>query len=464
MATATMTVEFDLGRWKVPVEAPAWADVLTMRKVEPLAYPAVAVRAALADPMGCPPLGAVAAAKIAANPEAKAVVVISDNTRPVPYRGDSGIVWPVVSALLEHGFRAEHVTVLVATGTHRAMTGHELAQMVDPQVIAAGVRLANHDCRDRSSLRYVGTTRRGTRLEVNTTYLDADLKILTGLVESHFMAGASGGRKAIVPGLIGEDSTFIFHGAEMLAAPGVADLVLEGNPCHEEALEGALLAGADFIVNVTLDRTFRLTGVFAGELQAAHRAAVDTLRSYAGIPVDRFYDVAVVHAGRVGINHYQAAKAGVVGASALRPGGKLVIAAHHTDVDPIGSARYRTLLHLLKLFGPERYERLIMAPEWRFVPDQWEPQMWGKVLAKVDPRDLYYCGTGLEAADYEIIPGFDGHTLLPEAERYGKEPAELGTMTGAAVREAVRRHHEREGRRPRVAVLADGPYGIPVVR
>ncbi len=465
--TPGLTVEFDLGEWKVPVQVPAWADLLTMGQAAPLADPAGAVRAALAGPIESPPLASVAASKLAANPAARAVVVVSDNTRPVPYRGEAGILWPIVAVLLEQGFPADRITVLVATGTHRAMTGTELARMVDPRVPAAGVALVNHDCRDRSVLRYLGTTRRGTRLEVNRTYLDADLKVLTGLVESHFMAGASGGRKAVVPGLIGEESTFIFHGAEMLAAPGVADLVLDSNPCHEESLEGALMAGADFIVNVTLDRGFRLTGVFAGDLQAAHLAAVAKLKSYAGIPFDHPYDVAVVHAGRVGINHYQAAKAGCVGALALQPGGNLVVAGHHSDVYPVGSARYRTLLHLLKLFGHEGYMRLITSPEWRFVPDQWEPQMWGKVLAKVAPDGLCYCGTGLAARDYEIIPGADGHRYLedvPATERYSGKPGLLGRMTSAAVADAVSMSQTRLGRRPTVGVLVDGPYGIPLPR
>lgn len=459
----SMAVSFDLGGWLVSAEVPPWADLLTMRPAEPVADPSGAIREALANPIAASPLADLARNKLAADPEAQAVIVVSDNTRPVPYRGDAGILWPVVEVLLQQGFRAANVTVLVATGTHRAMSQGELDRMLDPRVLAAGARVRNHDSRDAAILRYVGTTRRGTRLAVNSAYLNADLKILTGLVESHFMAGASGGRKAIVPGLIGVEGTFIFHGAEMLAAPGVADLVLEGNPCHEESLEGARMAGADFIVNVTLDRSFRLTGVFAGDLEAAHLAAVAKLKSYAGIPIAQPYDIAIVHAGRVGINHYQAAKAGVVGASALRSGGSLIIAAHHTDVDPVGSARYRTMLHLLKLFGPDGYERLILSDEWQFVPDQWEPQMWAKVLQKTGPKGLWYCGTGLAAGDYDIIPGMDSNRLLPEAERYGREPGVLGQMVSAAVEEAVSRYEAREGRRPALAVLADGPYGIPLL-
>lgn len=458
------TVEFDLGDRRIPVDVPVDAALLTMQPAKALADPTAAIANALRQPIGTASLAGLACARIAANACARAAVVISDNTRPVPYQGPAGILWPIIETLLSAGFTPANIDILVATGTHRAMTQAELARLIDSRVLSAGVRITNHDSRDRDSLRYAGTTRRGTRLEINRTYLDADLKILTGLVESHFMAGASGGRKSVVPGLMGEDCTYLFHGPEMLASPGVADLVLDGNPCHEEALEGALLAGADFIVNVTLDRHFALTGVFAGDLREAHKEAVAALTRYAGIPLSEPFDVAIIHTGRVGINHYQAAKAGAVGASLLRPGGALVVTGHHGDVDPVGSPRYRTLLHLLKLFGPDRYESVLMADAWQFVPDQWEPQMWGKVLRQVGAEGLWYCASGLTRGDYDYVPGRNGNHLLPEELRYSDDPVVVGRMATNALNAALEYAMLRGVSSPRVAVMLDGPYGIPIIR
>jgi len=450
----------DLGGRQVRFRLPEDADVLTMAPSQPCDNPGEAVRAALARPVGSPPLADIAERARAADQSALACVVISDNTRPVPYRGESGILWPVLETLFARGFAPDKVTVLVATGTHRPVTTDELRDMLDPRVMASGVKVINHDCRDRSSLRDVGTTMRGTRLQVNKVYLEAKVKILTGLVESHFMAGASGGRKAIVPGLVGEESTHIFHGAPMLASPAARDLVLEGNPCHEESLEGARMAGTDFIVNVTLDREFRLTGVYAGDLELAHRRAVEALTRYVGIPVPEPYDIVVTHGGRVGINHYQAAKAAVVGASALKPGGRLIIGAHHTDIDPVGSLPYRTVLHLLKLIGPEAFERLILSPDWTFVHDQWEPQMWAKVMRHVPAPNLYYCATGLAGGDWAILPGVGGRDLVCVGPGGADEGAGLlAAMVEAAMAHALVAH----GARPaRTAFLADGPYGIPL--
>ncbi|MDP2871923.1 MAG: lactate racemase domain-containing protein [Bacillota bacterium] len=459
----TRQVTMDLGSFKVAFQLRQDADILTMAPSRPLADPGAAVRAALASPIGTPPLAHIARGAIARDALAQACVVISDNTRPVPYRSESGILWPVVEVLLQAGFSPERVTVLVATGTHRPVTEAELGTMLDERVLAAGVSVVNHDCRDRGGLRYLGTTSRGTRLRVSRIYLEAQLKVVTGLVESHFMAGASGGRKAIVPGLVGEESTRIFHGAQMLASPLARDLVLDGNPCHEEALEGARMAGADFTVNVTLDREFRLTGVFAGHLEHAHARAVEALTGYVGIPVAVPYDIVVIHGGRVGINHYQAAKAAVVGASALRDRGRLIIGAHHTDIDPVGSLQYRTVLHLLKLIGADSFDRLILSPDWSFVHDQWEPQMWAKVLRRIPPENLYYCATGLSRSDYAILPGIGGRSLLAGCADITNPAAFLAAMVEAALDDAVRAWTAEGNAHPRVAFLADGPYGIPLV-
>jgi transcriptional regulator with XRE-family HTH domain len=246
--------------------------------------------------------------KLKTEPDFRTVIVVSDNTRPVPYRGESGILWPVVERLLRQGIAPQQIAILVATGTHRAMTEAELKQMLEPAIFELGIAVFNHNCHDESNLAYLGETKRGSRIWINRRYMEADLKILTGLVESHFMAGVSGGRKSVCPGLIGEASTYVFHGAPMLASSAARDLNLEGNPCHEEALEVAKRAGADYIINVTLDHRFQLTGVFAGELEAAHLKAAERVKAYAAIAVHREYDIVITHAGFVGINHYQAGR------------------------------------------------------------------------------------------------------------------------------------------------------------
>lgn len=440
---------------------PDCVDVYAMRAPTVLSDPAAALREELARPRGTRPFADLARAAASKRSGATAAVVVSDNTRPVPYRGEAGILLPLVRGLLGAGFEPSRITVIVATGTHRAMEPDELEAMIDPAVFASGVRVANHDCRDAANLVSFGETARGTRIEVNRTYAEADFRVLTGLVESHFMAGASGGRKSVCPGLVGERSTFVFHGPAMMAHPGTRDLNLDGNPCHEEALEVARRVGADFIVNATLDHSFRTTGVFAGGLEEAHAAAVDFLKGYVGMPVDGAYDVVLSHAGFVGVNHYQAAKAAVASLGVLAPGGFLAMAADNKDpAGPVGSINYRTVLQLLKLVGPEAFERLILSPDWAFVPEQWQVQMWTKVFARIPFGRFCYFAPQLGAAHWEGLPGVDGRRFLAGSSgpaALDDAPAFLRGALDAALAEAG-----PVGRRGlRAAYLQDGPYGIP---
>ena len=118
--------------------------------------------------------------------------------------------------------------------------------------------------------------------------------------------------------------------------------------------------------------------------------AVERIREYVTIPVRQTYDIVVTHAGFVGINHYQAAKAGVVAIPIMKPGAKLIMAANTVDKDPVGSPYYRTLIHLLTLNGPESFMRLITSKDWSFIPEQWQVQMWSKVFSKTSMENFTY--------------------------------------------------------------------------
>lgn len=444
----------------VELSLPKEIEILQMPGASRLAHPQQAVSKALNDPMGTPPLKDLALGALAGNPNAEAVIVISDNTRPVPYKEAAGILWPVVETLITAGIRRENIFILVAGGTHRPLSSAELQDMLDERVFASGITILQHDCRDRSGLTNLGRTKRGTEIWVNSAYLRADLKIATGLVESHLMAGVSGGRKAICPGLIGEDSTHVFHGAPMLADARARDLVLAGNPCHEEAEEVALAAGVDFILNVTLDHEFRVTGVYGGHLQTAHEAAAAAVRQSAAIPVAKEYDFVITHGGYVGINHYQAAKAATAAIPLLKPGGHLLIIADHTDTDPVGSTAYRTLSHLLRLFGAEKFEQLLNSPDWPFVPDQWQVQMWARLFKKIPLDHLIFYAPQLTPADYAQLPGRDGREFLQEADAHLDPAAKMAAVVSRVWSWQQRRDDIQQ---PVTAVfLADGPYGIPV--
>jgi nickel-dependent lactate racemase len=446
---------FDFGRRRIPVRLPEQAHILGMGRVEPLARPGEAIRQALRAPIGAPPLIELVRSRLSAKPDATAVVVISDDTRPVPYNGESGILYPVLQEIMDAGLPPERIRLLVATGTHHGMSESALRRFLDPRVFNLDIPIYNHDCCQSDELVCIGRTDVGGDIFINRWYASSDIKILTGLVESHFMAGASGGRKSICPGLLAERSVHILHGGPILASPRAADLVLEGNPVHAEALKVAHMAGCDLIVNVTLDSSYRLTGVFVGDLEKAHYAAVEELKTYAGIPVDRQYDLVASHAGFVGINHYQAAKGAVVCIPVLKPGGMCVLAGFHPDTDPIGGTNYKAMMRLLGEMGPDNYLDAILAPDWIFVPEQWEAQMWSRLFRVIPPENLIYCTMEIAGADFDWLPGTDARSQVPRAQ-------DLEALIAGAVRFAVEKLAKKLGRMPSVAVLRDGPYGIPI--
>jgi hypothetical protein len=321
----------------------------------------------------------------------------------------------------------------------------------------------DHDCQDNALLVSIGKNARGTDIYVNRDFYTSDLKIATGLVESHFFAGISGGRKTICPGLVDVKTIQRFHGPTYLEDPHATNLILEGNPCHEEALEVAKAVGVDLILNVTLDKDLRPTQVFAGDLVEAHGKSFDMIRAYAEIPLEREFDIVLTHGGYVGRDHYQTAKAGVGAIPAVKAGGVIIIAANNRDLsEPLGSREYRTLIHLLKLQGTDAYLELLRNPHWRFTKDQWEPEVWGRVLRKVGEEGLIYCSPEISREDYALLPGRSGLDFLKE--KRGQSTLELAQeMVQSALFSAMRRY-QGKGIEPTVAFIREGPYAVPVVR
>ncbi len=452
-------VEVEYGRTTLQVVVPPDCRVLEMPEIPPPANPAERIRDSISHPIGSKPLLEILRTKGKRLRDLTVCITTSDITRPVPYKGEKGIL-PTLLALLEGaGIAREHITLLVGTGTHRPSTPGEKVAMFGEDVTAQ-YRIVDHDCDDDAGLVDIGKTKTGTEILINRIFYEADVKIATALVESHFMAGASGGRKAVCPALVSRRTIARFHSAEVLDSPLATNLVLDGNPCHEESLEIAQKAGVDFIVNTVLDRRLELIDVFSGDLIQAHAKAVQLLRSIVAIPMDREYDIVLTHGGYVGINHYQNAKAAVNALPVVKEGGIIILAACERDLDPIGPLTYRTLLHLLKLQGSAGYLATLRHPAWRFTKDQWEPQMWGKVLDVVGEEGLIYCSARLSAEQHQLVPGGMGWDYLPD-DTGGDDREQTRVMVQNALIASV--HHPRwGGRSPSVAFIKEGPYAVPI--
>ena len=420
------------------------------------------IQRAFSDPIGSPKLEEIVKKKGKRPKDMTVSVTVSDITRPVPYKGESGILGPILQTLEAQGIRRENIKIIVGTGMHRASTHEERVQMYGEEIVD-GYTVLDHDCENEGLLVSIGETKRGTRVYVNRDFYSADLKIATGLVESHFMTGISGGRKAVCPGLVDVKTISRFHGPYYLEDPSATNLILDGNPCHEEGLEVAKTVGVDFIVNVTLDKDMRLTQVFAGELVEAHMKAFEMIKGYAEIPLERQFDIVLTHGGYVGRDHYQTAKAGVGAVPAVKQGGVIIIAANNHDIEPIGGPEYKTLSHLLKLQGPDGYLELLRDSHWRFTKDQWEPEVWAIPVRKVGEEGLIYCSGEIPKEDCVILPGTSGYKFLSAEceDRSNREKAQA--MVQNALICSIDRLRKRDIE-PSVCYMREGPYAIPVFR
>lgn len=455
-------VSVEFGRNILEISVPPNCIELSMREVPALTDPRAAIEKAFLNPIGSPTLEEIIRKKGKPPEKITVAVAVSDITRPVPYKGESGILLPLLKRLESSGIRKENIKLIVATGMHRPSTDEEKVEMYGEEVVGQ-FTILDHDCENNDLLESIGKTRRGTHVYVNRDFYFSDLKIATGLVESHFMTGISGGRKSICPGLVDVKTIQKFHGPLYLEDIQATNLILDGNPCHEEALEVAQTVGVDFMVNTNLDRDLRLTQIFTGDLVEAHMKAFEMIKGYAEIPLDREFDIVLTHGGYVGRDHYQTAKAGVGALPAVKGGGIIIIAANNRDpLEPIGSMEYRTLIHLLKMQGPDRYLGLLQSPHWQFTKDQWEPEVWGKVIRKVGEEGLIYCTMEIPREEHCLLPGICGLDLL-KGKRKNPSLEKAQEMVQNAVLLAMSRYREK-GINSTMAFIREGPYAVPIQR
>lgn len=425
-----MRVHLNYGRGRRAVDLPAGLEVTVIgKKAMPvLADPGRAMREALAAPVGCAPLSAEAAAA------RRACILVCDVTRPVP---NGTILPPLLRTLLDAGLAPEAVTVVIATGLHRPGGPAELAEVVGDSWVLETVGAENHAARADEDHVFVGHTRRGTVVRLDRRFVEADLRIATGLVEPHFMAGWSGGRKVIAPGIAHAETITTFHSARFMEHPHCANCVLEGNPLHEEQIEIVAMIGGARAVNSVIDDERRVSFLNYGEVVASHAEAVRFSEAFATVPVTaRFATVLTSAAGYpLDRTYYQTVKGMVAPLDILAPGGDLIVASECSE--GMGSAHFVEAQRRLAALGPERFLAEIGGKRHATI-DEWQTEMQLKAM-RVGRVHLFTEGL---AAEERALTG-----VRPAAS-----PAD-------AVAESVARHGDR-----RIAVIPEGPYVVPVHR
>jgi nickel-dependent lactate racemase len=422
-------IEIAYGRGFLPVKLPAAAAPTIIRKAVLPALPdsPAAIRDAFAQPISARPLAALARGR------SSACILICDITRPVP---NHLFLRPMIETMAENGIPLDRIDVLVATGLHRPNEGEELAELIGDPWVQANVRVTNHHARQTQDQVDLGTTStRGTPIRINRLFMDADLRIATGLVEPHFMAGWSGGRKVVAPGVAGHETIRTFHSARFMEDPLAVQCNLVGNPLHEEQLEIVRRIGEIYALNTVINEDRDLVHVTFGEIIASHLAAVAAIQNAMEIKIGRTFKTVLTSSAGYPLDktYYQTVKGMVTPLDILAPGGTLIIASQCSE--GFGSEEFRAAQTRLVALGPERFLATLTAKSLADI-DEWQTEMQLKAM-RIGRVQLYT--EGLDAEEQRIT----GVEMIGSVE--------------TAVAESIARHGDAA-----VAIIPEGPYVVPI--
>lgn len=417
-------VKLAYGKTGIEVMVPDQAVVIEPRHLAALPDEKAAVTAALRQPVGTLPL------KEMVQRNQKVVIVISDITRPTPNH-------KLVPWLLEElaHVPSDNITILNGLGSHRANTQDELVQMLGRKVVDT-IRIINHDAFTKEQLVKVGVNSHGSNVYFHKEYVNADFKIVTGFIEPHFFAGFSGGPKGICPGVAGIETILDFHNAKMVGHPLSTWGIIEGNILQGAATENCLMAKPDFMLNVTLNGDKGITGVFAGDVIAAHRQGCSFVKEHAMYEVDAPFDIVITTNSGYPLdqNLYQTVKGMSAAAQVVKPRGAIIAVSECSD----GLPNHGNYAKILKMRETPQ-ELLDMINDESFsMFDQWEAQVQAMIQLKADCY-LYSSIDEETIRQAKLTPIKDVETTLQQLmNKYGENT--------------------------RIAVLPLGPLTIPYVK
>jgi nickel-dependent lactate racemase len=423
------TIDLAFGRGHLAVTPPDGSIATVIRKgaLTKLTDGPAAILQAFEAPIGCASLRSLAEGR------RSACILICDITRPVP---NHLFLRPMIETMVAAGIPLEAITVLVATGLHRPNEGAELAELVGDPWVLAHVRVENHFARDEAAHVDLGVTAtRGTPIGIDRRFVEAELRIATGLVEPHFMAGWSGGRKVVAPGIAHHETIRTFHSARFMEDPLAVQCNLVGNPLHEEQLEIVRRLGDIYALNTVIDEDRDLVHVTFGEIIASHLAAVNFISGVTRIEVPRRFKTVVTSSAGYPLDktYYQTIKGMVTPLDILAQGGTLIIASQCSE--GFGSPEFREAQERLTELGPERFLATLTAKSLAEI-DEWQTEMQLKAT-RLGNVAMYTTGLTPEERRITCV------TIVVDIE--------------AAIRASIARHGD-----PHVAFIPEGPYVVPI--
>lgn len=430
MSEADMRVVMRYGKVGLPLDLSDDLEITLIKKREMpvLENPEVAVEEALSKPTASRSLPEEAKGK------SSACILICDITRPVP----NGLVLPaLIRTLTASGMDPSAIRVLVATGLHRPNEGDELKELVGAEWVLDAVRVENHFARNNEDHVQLGVTSGGMPVKLDHRFVSAELRIVVGLVEPHFMAGYSGGRKVIVPGVAHEDTIKALHSTRMLKHDNVANCVIGGNPLHDAQIEAVRMVGSCFAVNTVIDEDRNLSYVNFGGIEESHLAAVEFARPYFEIPVGRRFRTVLTSAAGYPLdkNYYQTVKGMVGVCGILEPDGNLFIVSECSE--GLGTDEFAGSQARMIAMGIESFFEESAGKEYASI-DEWESIMQAKAMRM-------------------------GNIHLYSGQLCQEDRALTGVRMIESIPEAIERSVREQGDCA-VAVIPEGPYVIPTFR
>ena len=415
------TVQFAFGKSGIAVSLPDGFAYMMVenRSAQPLSDVQAGLDQALDYPIGGPSLLEIATGK------KTAAVSVCDITRPVP---NSITLPPLLSRLHEAEIPIEGVSILIATGLHRAPTEAEIRTIVGAD-IASRYRVLNHDAKRLAEHRWLGSTANGTPVYVDERFMRADLHITLGFIEQHLMLGFSGGRKLIAPGLAAQETIKVIHSPRFMREPNATEGHTTDNPLHAELLEIARMARHDFMLDVTLTKEREISGVFAGEPEEAHAAGVQFLKDTSIEDVPFAADLVITSAAGypLDLTFYQLIKGITAAQHIAKTGGRILVIGECAE--GIGSSEFA---HKLRAYtGHQDYLDEIRDSDVE--ADQWQLEKLALTGLK---HELFFFAPGVRKEQI----GFLGDHL------YSDLAAAIDAATTGLLADA------------HIAVVSEGPY------
>ncbi|MBN1782665.1 nickel-dependent lactate racemase [bacterium] len=327
------------------------------------------VRRALAEPIGSPSLQSLVRGK------KSLTLITSDHTRPVPSR----LTLPILLETIRSSEPGIDVTILVATGYHRATTADEMVALFGETVIR-NERIVIHDARKEADMVRIGRLPSGGECWINRRAVETDLLIAEGFIEPHFFAGFSGGRKSVLPGVAGYRTVLYNHCSEFIDSDHARTGVLDGNPIHLDMIAAAEQADLAFIMNVVLNHKKEVIHAVAGHREKAHTEGCKFLNGLCRVPRVPADIVITTNGGYpLDQNVYQSVKGMTAAEATAAEDGVIIMVSGCKD----GHGGESFFGRLAAAAHPKAVlDAALEVPKDQTVPDQWEYQILARILSR----------------------------------------------------------------------------------